>query len=361
MTELPPETCPWSLSGPQFPQPTAIQQRYCYPKGRPEYSSQKGGALWTMYRNDGKEDLTYRLLHVYYSAKRAVNKGVGADEASPVTTESPAKRSKIGSPGRSDINQNSRPFRLTSPPRQYHHLKSPAITATTVNSPSTTCHSPLSFTGFPPLSPARSFHSLPHYLESQNFISPPYDEHGASFRNASTPTFSSSRTHHPSHSPLHHHDNDTLNEDDRYQREEEEEDSHDTDRVLLDPLPYDMESSSQFDVGWANHISNIVLKPSVDGSAWSGPTASSLDVQYHLSLRLEAVHESLCNAIMASNGTLEQQCSLVNLLASWARRVATDPLTSLRPSSSSDGGSRHNETTLNFSNESDDDLTITEV
>lgn len=46
--DFPPETCPWSLSGPQFPQPTAIQQRYCYPRGDPIYSSRKGGALWTM-------------------------------------------------------------------------------------------------------------------------------------------------------------------------------------------------------------------------------------------------------------------------------------------------------------------------
>jgi hypothetical protein len=44
-----PESCPWSLSGPQFPQPTAIQQRYCYPKGAHAYSSRVGGALWTMY------------------------------------------------------------------------------------------------------------------------------------------------------------------------------------------------------------------------------------------------------------------------------------------------------------------------
>ena len=40
----------WSLSGPQFPLPTAIQQRYCYPKGDPSYSSVKGGALWTIVR-----------------------------------------------------------------------------------------------------------------------------------------------------------------------------------------------------------------------------------------------------------------------------------------------------------------------
>lgn len=51
MPNIPDPTCPWSLSGPQFPQPTAIQQRYCYPKGeRLEYSGKKGGALWTMVR-----------------------------------------------------------------------------------------------------------------------------------------------------------------------------------------------------------------------------------------------------------------------------------------------------------------------
>lgn len=80
LTEVPAETCPWSLSGPQFPQPTAIQQRYCYPKGDPEYAGRKGGALWTMYGRDGKEDFEFRLLHVYFSAKRAINKGVTLSE-----------------------------------------------------------------------------------------------------------------------------------------------------------------------------------------------------------------------------------------------------------------------------------------
>jgi hypothetical protein len=32
--------------------------------------------MWTIYGKDGKEDLTYRLFHVYFSAKRAYNKGV---------------------------------------------------------------------------------------------------------------------------------------------------------------------------------------------------------------------------------------------------------------------------------------------
>ena len=76
MTEYPPETCKWQLSGPQFPTPTAIQQRYCYPQGREEYSQCTGSALWTMYNMDGVENKEFRLLHVYYSTKRLHNGGV---------------------------------------------------------------------------------------------------------------------------------------------------------------------------------------------------------------------------------------------------------------------------------------------
>ena len=76
MTEYPPETCKWQLSGPQFPTPTAIQQRYCYPQGREEYSQCTGSALWTMYNVDGVENKEFRLLHVYYSTKRLHNGGV---------------------------------------------------------------------------------------------------------------------------------------------------------------------------------------------------------------------------------------------------------------------------------------------
>lgn len=81
MREMPTETCKWSLSGSQFPQPTVIQQRYCYPKGPEEYSCRKGGSLWTMFGKDGKEDPNYRILHVYFSAKRAYNKGVSSAAA----------------------------------------------------------------------------------------------------------------------------------------------------------------------------------------------------------------------------------------------------------------------------------------
>jgi hypothetical protein len=84
MTDLPAEHCPWSLSGPQFSGPTTVQQRYCYPKGRHEYASRTGGALWTMLIH-GKENHEYRLLHVYTSHKRAANNGITLPRAIPAT------------------------------------------------------------------------------------------------------------------------------------------------------------------------------------------------------------------------------------------------------------------------------------
>ncbi|KAL7581445.1 hypothetical protein ACA910_022024 [Epithemia clementina (nom. ined.)] len=92
--QLPKASCPWSLSGPQFPQPTALQQRYCYPKGTPEYSCRVGGALWTVYGADGQEDLEFRLLHVYFSAKRAVTKGGGVT-SSPLATRIKEKSTPV--------------------------------------------------------------------------------------------------------------------------------------------------------------------------------------------------------------------------------------------------------------------------
>jgi hypothetical protein len=98
----PPEVCPWSLSGPQFPssnEPGSLQQRYCYPKGRPAYSDLKGGALWTMRGNDGKEDTEYRLLHVYMSQKRAANKGI---------VSAPKKKARVFvSPSRTSVHRSN--------------------------------------------------------------------------------------------------------------------------------------------------------------------------------------------------------------------------------------------------------------
>lgn len=166
-----PENCPWSLSGPQFPQPTAIQQRYCYPKGRPEYSSRKGGALWTMYGADGKEDVEFRLLHVYYSAKRAVNKGLSEEDYTPST---PVKRPKISHTTPSSCYRSP----TTSP---YHTRKASALYATDEGTPvqdllctsrPSLCNSPLSFDIF---SPGRDqFHFVsPDFRHDPELFTPP--------------------------------------------------------------------------------------------------------------------------------------------------------------------------------------------
>merc|ERR1712157_506304 len=72
MKEYPDPGCSWSLSGPQFPKSTQIQQRYCYPKGDAEYSRERGGALWTRQLDYDSEDYEFRVLHVYFSSKRSI-------------------------------------------------------------------------------------------------------------------------------------------------------------------------------------------------------------------------------------------------------------------------------------------------
>lgn len=161
MTDVPAEDCPWSLSGPQFPPPTAIQQRYCYPKGRAEYSDTKGGALWTMFGNDGKEDYMYRLLHVYYSTKRAGNRGAkppkrskprGVDGPySPPTKRArrrPHSGTRVATPRRGA--RNCLPITRLAVPNNI--MASPAVTLSTAASmtgSNSICASPGSVETFP--------------------------------------------------------------------------------------------------------------------------------------------------------------------------------------------------------------------
>jgi hypothetical protein len=58
--------CRWTVAGPRLTQPTDIQQRPCHPKvATAEYISSKRGNLWTMVGADGKDNLEYRLFHVF--------------------------------------------------------------------------------------------------------------------------------------------------------------------------------------------------------------------------------------------------------------------------------------------------------
>ncbi|KAL7451095.1 hypothetical protein ACHAWC_004066, partial [Mediolabrus comicus] len=79
--------CKWSLSGPSANSKVegAVQQRYSYPKGRPEYSNTKGGSLWTIVDRNGKDNLEVRIFHVYQSFKR-----LASSSSDAVTTASSA-------------------------------------------------------------------------------------------------------------------------------------------------------------------------------------------------------------------------------------------------------------------------------
>ena len=84
-------SCVWNISGPQLARPTTLQQRYCYPKGRTDYCDRMGGVLWTACAADKngkvKENFEYRILHVYFSEKRATNNNVEETKSNPVVKE----------------------------------------------------------------------------------------------------------------------------------------------------------------------------------------------------------------------------------------------------------------------------------
>lgn len=172
LAEFPSPNCPWSLSGPQFPQPTAIQQRYCYPKGNHEYSSCKGGALWTMYERSGKEDLQFRLLHVYHSAKRAINKGVSPQIDDPRRRNTPAstprrrRRSANSKSGRSPYSQSS-----CATPRSIHTT----VTESPLNLPRhVTTFRPMSHSDMTRIDESNHSSFVSPYTAEQEFLGHPF-------------------------------------------------------------------------------------------------------------------------------------------------------------------------------------------
>jgi len=266
----PPSSCPWSLSGPQFPQPTAIQQRYCYPKGDPEYSSRKGGALWTMYGADGKENLEYRLLHVYFSAKRAVNKGIKIKSEQ----STPTKRAKRTPPRVFPPKPQQMPQEMPLQMPQQMPQEMPQLMSPRPMSPARDCNSPLSFEITPPsptISPIyKSNFVSPHVFDDRSFHSP--------FRPR------------------------VLMD----QRDDEES-------IHFDHFPLDMDTKSMQeleDACWNDPL----FPPPADGG-------EGLEA---LKGRLEKMHSNVRERIMAAPES--EQASLVSLFTSWARQVAQDPL-----------------------------------
>jgi hypothetical protein len=349
----PPETCPWSLSGPQFPQPTAIQQRYCYPKGNPEYSSRKGGALWTMYGCDGKEDLEFRLLHVYFSAKRAVNKGMklSADERakhqqSPPASSTPQKR------------RRTTPRSVRSPWQEGHqnhkYLRdySPMSCASSRSSRSTNRHppsSPLPLFDRMPILPPPSPCCRPEHENNRSsiFVSPntaaSVSEHAnthvhhddglfdhlfhpvPSFELQSAPGKPSPfRSHHdhPYLELFRNPENATVARGRRVTKDNEDDatagagagfDCHDMD---------DASSLVDLDAYWNDPLFALMTKPSMDHGETHSTTQDN--ACQSLSKRLQGLNERIRDVILASPAT--EQGSMVSLVANWARSIAQSPL-----------------------------------
>lgn len=152
-----------------------------------------------MYGADGKEDLTFRLLHVYYSAKRAVNKGLALPP--PPTPKTPTKKSKMRTPSpqrRSRIWQQQQQQHQPMTPSHYHQPY-PFMTTT---SASGICHSPLSVDWASPLSLTQGASASP--------LLPHLRDNKISKRTRNNEEFTVDH-HHRGHHRGHHHDNSNSN------------------------------------------------------------------------------------------------------------------------------------------------------
>lgn len=305
MSELPKQTCPWSLSGPQFPQPTAIQQRYCYPRGSENYASRKGGALWTMYDSTGKEDLMFRLLHVYFSAKRAVNKGVRMtqEERMRVSRQSPNSTPRR----RPKQSPNSTPRRRRAAPKRFSPYSTPrrTIRATVTDSPfsaassnkireESTYDTPLaSITEVPEKSiPDQPFQRIPSF-ELSGCISHNSTVQDSDYRILEQQFLSDDCTG----------DQNTF----------EEEIGHDMAQLFVDA-----ESLIDLTSYWDDPLFGFIN----DTSSFQNE-----NVCQALSHRLNSLHESISNLIMT---TPEKKGPMINIVVDWARALTKAPLITLK-------------------------------
>jgi hypothetical protein len=323
-----PEVCPWSLSGPQFPQPTAIQQRYCYPKGRADYSKQKGGALWTMYAADGKEDVEYRLLHVYYSAKRATNKNIPTSDDGPVKSsnapeyiQAPKRQKVLRLPSSASVRAEEHYVR-----QNYVH---PVVPTFFVASPraiaSSAFDSVLSFEHNAPLPPM-------HPLHGSNFVTPNGStamQHTAQ-RHVEDRWIESEPIHNRcpieslsfTHTPV------------RRCQSKGNNSNTAIDDSFSDNLSLDLSASwKDIDCNWEDPLMNIVnhssKESSTSGNGMDQSDSESLKSEFSNRLQRlkQALHE---NIIIAS---IDDQDELLQMLGDWGQTIANIELPFLLQSS----------------------------
>ncbi|CAB9528802.1 expressed unknown protein [Seminavis robusta] len=357
------EVCPWSLSGPQFPKPTAIQQRYCYPKGRPEYASRKGGALWTMHGADGKEDAEYRLLHVYYSAKRAVNRGVKAANlhggavsddsySPPANTRAKRNRNKANLTATTTTTPKSKRacvHRRINSANNAHHLSSPAIT--TSSGSNSFCNSPGSLHTLPP---ASSQFSPPSHVRTiadatmddgtDDTPMPPIESHNLiAFNDSDFDITLNSRMFHPVGStelrqvgsfgfggPGTHPYHPGMFSD-----------HHQQERQNNFPLMH--HSTQALDtIYWNDPLLPLPMtrKPSYELFSPTPPSVPTHDVTSFAN-HLESLHKQICDKI--SEAPSGDKGALLSIFTGWANHAAKEPM---NPSDDNDNATSSNKTNV---------------
>jgi len=252
------------------------------------------------YDLNGEEDLAYRLLHVYFSEKRAKNKGYKADDSSeeihspPDSAKRPTKRRKRA---------NTPPIMHSTPPIP------PTIYSTSPIPPTTYPNAllPVSPTTHPTTPPSIS--SIRNILENdpkRNVKFPPLDDPLSVFV---TPDINEFGRFHPVLSP----NNSPLCPRSII--------DHPIKHVDWDSLDLDLEDSSEFDSVDEMVMPPIQEKHQIGGSLFDFGGGSLSDFANNL----DQIHDSIKETILV--GTEESnQGPFVCLVSEWAQRVSSSPL-----------------------------------
>ena len=296
-----------------------------------------------MYRKDGTEDLEFRLLHVYYSAKRAFNRGMAddapiMDAARPqlmpppvlsrsktlttTTATSNAVASTLRPPTRMESTSNLHSF-CTSPVRFDGDLAGP--------SPSRSVQ---------PMSAPPSFFISPH---PESFLAPPafcsfpdpalltpspFRDATGNKENDGMPPMSDIDTtpeaHTASNLPP------SCTKDDTFSCDL----SSGFCSLPDDPFLGGMMMSSTMDTGMAMTMMGSENDPVAMSHSFPfppllpppPPPPPAQESELRLAARLEAIHKTIVHDLILPITTPEEQAALTRVLKEWAERVARDPL-----------------------------------
>lgn len=314
--------------------------------------------IGVQYGLDGKEDVEYRLLHVYFSAKRSMNKGVAVTEDDMASNGKASPAAKTPSPQK----RYPKRARLAADQRQQQNVLSPPRSTTTTSS---FCPSPLSFADHGScLSRGGSLDGMDsNFVTPNSSIGANIHANGGAFDEGrfhpvlspfrprvllpATPTHAVRKYRRPSHpSPL---------------KDNKEDDEHEDDFVFvlptdntvtsnLEPFSCDMlddvclNFDDEVDDEWS-HQEGVMTEARKDPwknvSSWSAPRQSyqinhserrrhrqaQADSDERLRVfqkRLGDLHESFRSMILSAQET--DQGPLLSILCHWARQVAQAPL-----------------------------------